>query len=342
MEILSKWFEKLDIEEVKGICKVFNTAFLTGSSSGIAFKRSVKDWLKRYIASNKVKIIYLHDNKHIIATAVITFKNVYLNGRSYTSAFIDDVAVLPKFQRQGLGKKIFEKVVEECHKSNVDFAVLFAEKGGVAWKIYKKYGFITLFNTTMLIKVVNRKKITSAITSYPMKIGLRLLPLIVRKETSLGEAEVVSFEEAQEIYRKIGPNMDLYSHLNDKFFQRTLLTAKLKNECIATASIREMQSKRNIKIKAGIISNIVFSKTDKLPQLLSFLSKKLEEHGVHIIFSASCSPNLTKIFKHIGFLSLKNKISAMFLPLGISLRKLDRALGNKTIFTPCEHIFGDW
>lgn len=342
MEFSSKWFEELDIEEIKGICTVFNKAFLTGSSSGIAFKRSVKDWLKRYSIPNKVKIIYLHDNKHIIATAVITFKEIYLNGRSYTSAFVDDVAVLPQFQRQGLGKKIFEKVVEECRESKVDFAALFAERGGVAWKIYKKYGFITLFNPSMLIKVVNKKRIASAITSYPMKIGLYLLSLIVMKEPPFGEAETVSPEDAQEVYRKLGPNMNLYSHLNEKFFERTLITAKLNNECIATASIREMWSKRNIKIKAGIINNIVFSKTDKLPQLLSFLNKKLREHEVHIIFSASSSPNLTEIFKHIGFLSLKNKISAMFLSLGISLRKLGKAIRSKTIFTPCEHIFGDW
>jgi len=51
----------------------------------------------------------------------------------------------------------------------------------------------------MLIKVINRKRIASAITSYSMKIGLHLLPLFVRKEPYFGEVEIVSSEKAQEI-----------------------------------------------------------------------------------------------------------------------------------------------
>ncbi|MHA1996113.1 MAG: GNAT family N-acetyltransferase [Candidatus Hodarchaeales archaeon] len=78
-------------------------------------------------------VCMVHKNKIIAIGRVIGDAGIYY--------YIQDVMVLPKFQRKGLGKKIMKAIMNYLEK-NADptaFVGLMAAKG--FWQFYEEYGF---------------------------------------------------------------------------------------------------------------------------------------------------------------------------------------------------------
>lgn len=97
-------------------------------------------WLNRSsFCDNKIPLVILHRN-HIVAHAgVIPFK-VFLDGKYYTASWFFDFAVLPEFQRRGMGSLLLGKRMEfsEAH-------FLFPNK--ISTQFYRKTGFSEMRNT---------------------------------------------------------------------------------------------------------------------------------------------------------------------------------------------------
>jgi len=51
------------------------------------------------------------------------------------------VIVLPEFQREGIGKEIMKKLIDECKKNNIRDIQLFSAKGKQVF--YENLGFTT-------------------------------------------------------------------------------------------------------------------------------------------------------------------------------------------------------
>lgn len=78
-------------------------------------------------------VCIVHKSKTIAIGRVIGDAGIYY--------YIQDVIVLPKFQRRGLGKKIMDSIMKYL-KENADptaFIGLMAAKG--FWRFYENYGF---------------------------------------------------------------------------------------------------------------------------------------------------------------------------------------------------------
>ncbi len=54
-------------------------------------------------------------------------------------AVLFDVIILPEFQRNGIGSRIMEKLLEECRKNKIRDIQLFCANGKL--EFYKKFGF---------------------------------------------------------------------------------------------------------------------------------------------------------------------------------------------------------
>ena len=54
---------------------------------------------------------------------------------------IVDIAVLPQYQRQGLGSKIMQKLVDKLHAAAPQTALVTLLADGDAYKLYEKFGF---------------------------------------------------------------------------------------------------------------------------------------------------------------------------------------------------------
>ncbi|NQV19443.1 MAG: GNAT family N-acetyltransferase [Armatimonadetes bacterium] len=72
------------------------------------------------------------------------FKNKLVGfGRILSDGFLHavlfDVIVLPEFQREGIGKEIMKKLIDECKKNNIRDIQLFSARG--KQEFYEKLGF---------------------------------------------------------------------------------------------------------------------------------------------------------------------------------------------------------
>jgi ribosomal protein S18 acetylase RimI-like enzyme len=90
-------------------------------------------WKEHYDAS---KIPHLIRSSFSFAIAIDTANNKAIAmGRSISDgvsdAYIQDVIVLPEYRRQEIGKHIIEKLVQQCHASNIQWIGLIAEPGSI-------------------------------------------------------------------------------------------------------------------------------------------------------------------------------------------------------------------
>jgi len=97
-------------------------------------------WLNRSpFYDNKIPLVILYNDRVIAHAGIIPFK-VSLNGKYYTSSWFIDLAVLPEFQRQGLGKLLTKRWMEFS-----DFYVTFCNEKSIG--VFKKYGWVESFDT---------------------------------------------------------------------------------------------------------------------------------------------------------------------------------------------------
>ncbi|MFD2214580.1 MULTISPECIES: GNAT family N-acetyltransferase [Bacillaceae] len=83
-------------------------------------------------AENSWYHISIYDQDQLIAFGRMISDGVY-------QALICDVMVDPSYQKQGLGKKIIEALLQKCKDSGIQSVQLFSAKG--KQQFYKKLGF---------------------------------------------------------------------------------------------------------------------------------------------------------------------------------------------------------
>jgi len=83
-------------------------------------------------AQNSWYHISIYDQDQLIAFGRMISDGVY-------QALICDVMVDPSYQKQGLGKKIIEALLQKCKDSGIQSVQLFSAKG--KQQFYKKLGF---------------------------------------------------------------------------------------------------------------------------------------------------------------------------------------------------------
>jgi N-acetylglutamate synthase-like GNAT family acetyltransferase len=83
-------------------------------------------------AENSWYHISIYDQEQLIAFGRMISDGVY-------QALICDVMVDPTYQKQGLGKKIIEALLQKCKDSGIQSVQLFSAKG--KQQFYKKLGF---------------------------------------------------------------------------------------------------------------------------------------------------------------------------------------------------------
>lgn len=97
-------------------------------------------WLNRTsYYNNKIPLIILHRNEVVAHAGIIPFK-VLVDDKCYTASWFIDFAVLPEFQRQGLGIKLTKQWMEFS-----DLNVTFCNEKSMG--IFKKFGWIESFKT---------------------------------------------------------------------------------------------------------------------------------------------------------------------------------------------------
>ncbi len=97
-------------------------------------------WLNRSsFYDNKIPLVILYGGRVIAHAGMIPF-NVYLDGKYYTASWFMDFAVLPRFQRCGLGAILTEKWMEFS-----DLYVTFCNEKSMG--LFKKYGWVESFDT---------------------------------------------------------------------------------------------------------------------------------------------------------------------------------------------------
>ncbi len=77
--------------------------------------------------------VSIYHNRHLIGFGRIISDGVY-------QTLICDVMVHPEYQKQGIGKKLMEALINKCEEEGIKWVQLFCAKG--KQEFYKKLGFV--------------------------------------------------------------------------------------------------------------------------------------------------------------------------------------------------------
>lgn len=161
MNDISYRFLKKD-EVLKGV-QVFSQSM--GRVSNGKVKLQTENFVLR-LFKNKIARFMVGelDNKKIVANGALIFQG--------ESCWIGFMGVLPEFQRQGIGSKLFERLIEEALRLNSKSIDLYATEKGE--QVYRKYGFQKLYSASMytILKVPPENK------NFKIKIEHSIQPWI--------------------------------------------------------------------------------------------------------------------------------------------------------------------
>jgi hypothetical protein len=133
-----------------------------------------KNWKWRYRLSFNSAIfpmVIVHNNHVIAHLGVIPFK-LSINEKTYTATYGGNHAVLPDFQRHGIGKHLVKKWMEMS-----DIYIGFPNERSIG--IYKKFGWIESFNTYLHFFPLNPFDHQKFVSLIPNSLR-RSLNIIVR------------------------------------------------------------------------------------------------------------------------------------------------------------------
>ncbi len=328
------FFDELPGEDINEICRVFNEAFFLAGGSFASLLRSRGEWMGRYGIWRRVAAVLGKDHGRIVSTAIITFKNVYLEGELTPAAFIDDVAVLPERQGEGIGKKTLSKALRLCVEEGGELVALYADKLSKAWRMYRRLGFRDEHFVDLMLRVVDGRRLADALGVRGAELALKLLSPLQRRPSGPLDSEALSPDRAEHVFNEIGRTMDLYSKLDRSFFSRTDLIA-FNEGAAATASVRLMRGRRKT-FKVGLIGTVVYLNPQRVGAVVVSLTEKLESLRVPLILTAVTSTVKMQV-RRAGFLPLGGRTTAMILPVrkSVFMRK-------ERIYVPVEHVIGEW
>ncbi len=342
--------DELSDEEISQICKVFNVTF-SEAGLGFALYRDIKEWKERYLEikmkgeADDVLVSFIKESGEIIATTIVTIKKAYVQGELLKFAFIDDVAVLPKHQGKGFGKRVFLKAQKYVDESDVSASVLYTEYKGKAWHIYRKNGYFDGFFYAVAFKILNKRAFKKALKSSLFKFILNFIPKKAVPEEE--EVEVLSLED-YERFNEFGRGMNLYTPITKYRLERTSFIFGC-NGFLASASIRDFGTAYGYRFKVGIISNIVYENSSCAEKVIKTLTKKLADSGVVFIISFAMENSIKHVFKDAGYY-VHGRVEGpsrfvtsvgMIKPITEDISIIERIKFGK-IYAPTEHMIGDW
>lgn len=115
--------------------------------------------------NNEIPLVALYDGRVIACAGMIPF-NVFLDGKYYTASWFIDFAVLPQFQRCGVGTLLTERWMEFS-----DLYVTFCNERSTS--LFKKYGWIESFDTYLhcyLLMPFDRPRFAGSMPLFLRKI----------------------------------------------------------------------------------------------------------------------------------------------------------------------------
>lgn len=336
-----KHADELSLEEISNICNCFNITFSSANPLRFSLYRFPEEWIERFIAPLRsgryqdVIVGLIKKEKRVIGTTILTLKRVNIQRERVIAGFFDDVAVHPRFQGRGLGKKVFGSVEAFLNESDALFGLLFTAYNGRAHRMYVKFGFKDLIHMRMLFRIVNRRLFSSLIARKIAKPLLYLIPK--RKIPPFSNVIFQNLDEALKRYEEIGNLMALYDQVTEDMLRRVRVVA-YKNDAIACGSIRLFTNINGSKIPVGIISNIVARKwNENVIDIISALAKKLSEYSVATIITHALEGDMLNCLKRAGFYIVPRKIVGMIKWIGKEIR-----INESNIYLPTEHIVGEF
>ncbi len=332
--------DELSIDQISSTCNLFNTTFSHANPLRFSIFRYPEEWIEKYISPVKsgdfedVVVSLIFKDQDVVASTILTIKKVVISGEEHLAGFIDDVAVHPKYQGRGLGKKVFRGADEALREHDMSFSMLFTTHGGIAHRMYEKFGYKDAIFLRVVFRVVNRRDFARLISRRIFK----LIPYFLPKK-KVPECSGITFlknDSATNMLNKIGLEMNLYSRISPKRLKRAQIVA-YKNDTAGIGSIRLFANTYGSKFRIGIVSNIVTKNIDSLTCVVSAITKKLEENGVIGILSNAMEGTMLRIFKKAGYHAVPRRVSGMVKPIKHHIK-----LRTEIAFLPTEHIIGEW
>ena len=98
------------------------------------------------------KVLLLKDNNTVIGATLITLKNDPI--KNIKTYYLDYICIKKEYQKMGLGRKMFEELLNIAKENNIDYIELTSrEERTAARKMYLDYG-MTIKDTDLFIKKV--------------------------------------------------------------------------------------------------------------------------------------------------------------------------------------------
>jgi predicted N-acetyltransferase YhbS len=128
----------------KGLAEVFNISF---HGSGTGFLRTPNEILWRYVnrpGSNfeEIRIALDKQSGKIIGSVFCVIEEIYFNEKSYKIGSINDVVVLPKYQKFGIANELMKQSLKFMRSQKCNLSSLVADpKGHARKKLYIPLGW---------------------------------------------------------------------------------------------------------------------------------------------------------------------------------------------------------
>ena len=329
--------------EIEGLCSLFNITFSSASPLGFSLYRYPEEWRGRYILLLKsreyedVVVFLIKEYEEIVASTIVTLKKVIIKGEELVGAFLDDVAVHPRYQGRGLGREILEAADNFIGTSDADFSALFTIHGEKAYRIYLKMGYVDANYLWLGFRIVNKFMIKNLVSKGVFRFLKPLIWLISRRRVpEIQGVDYLEADKALKIFNEMGQSLDLYSKISKARLERASIIA-YKDDSIALGSYREFINTKNYRAPIGIVSSIVSRNNDSLTQVLAGIIRELERREIAAIITHTLSGEMLRSVKKAGFYTIPNKLVMMIKPV-----KRDVELCGEKTYLPTEHIIGEW
>ena len=119
------------------IIEIYNSAF---GSNPPFFPRTEESWHWRYVRRpnfDPKSVLIAEEDGKAVASVVVTYANIMIDGTPRHFAMIDDVATLPDFRRRGHASALVERAIEIAAENGCYAVHLVADPKGSAIRIYE-------------------------------------------------------------------------------------------------------------------------------------------------------------------------------------------------------------
>ncbi|RDE11227.1 MAG: hypothetical protein C4K49_12200 [Candidatus Thorarchaeota archaeon] len=171
------------------IARLYNLCF---SESGILFPRSPQSWVWRYVSRPRFdpdSVFLAEDSGRLVASLVMTYGDMSVNGDSMPVAMIDDVSTHPDHRRRGFAAMLVQRAIDRAKDRGCRLVHLTAGTSGTGFRIYHRAGFRTVTTCDVMFSVLGGREsagIVGPVLSLPMIAAHAILSMKARKSVDYG------------------------------------------------------------------------------------------------------------------------------------------------------------